>query len=313
MRLKPSYLLLGLLAMAAPACGSNPTGPPVGGGGYALEIRWLGDAPDSDVQASFATAATRIKAIITGGLSPVLLPNEFNISQCDSDITGFPDVPGQTVNGLIIYVLVEEIDGPGEVLGSAGPCLVREDDHFKPALGLMRLDEEDLASLASQGRLDALILHETLHVVGLGTIWADNDLVDMTDGANARFVGTAARDACRDQNGGVSTCAETVPVHSEGGIGSAYSHWRESTFASELMTPLLGAGAAPLSAMSIRSLADLGYQVSTSTAEAYAVGTGLMALGTAEPAVTPLALPTPRAPRFSVGRNGTMKPIGASR
>jgi hypothetical protein len=284
-----SSLLLGLLALAASACGSGKPTQPIIVEPYVLDIRWLGDEPDLSVRQAFGRAETRIQSIITGGLSPVLLPPDFNVEQCDPALTGFANVPEQTVEGLIIYVLVEEIDGPGDILGSAGPCLVRDMDMNKPALGIMRLDEEDLAALAAQGRLDALILHETLHVVGFGTVWEDNALVAGLNTPDAQFTGPNAREACANVNGGVNTCATTVPVHSEGGVGSAYAHWRETTFTNELMT--------------------LGYEVNVSSADAYAVAAGLRVAESNDAAAPPVELPAPRAPRFKLRPDGTMRPF----
>lgn len=303
--------LLGSVALVLAGCGSSTPSEPVEPD-YALEVRWLGDAPSAPTQLAFNRAVSRIKSIIVGGLTPVQLPADFNVEQCNAELTGYPDVPQQTVQGLIIYVLVEPIDGPGQVLGSAGPCLVRGENRNKPALGVMRLDQADLQSFSTQERLDALILHETLHVVGFGTIWTDNALLTGEDTPDARFVGAEARDACAEDMGGETTCATDVPVHSIDGEGSAYSHWRETIFMSELMTPFLQVGSAPLSAMSIRSLADLGYDVDASSADEFGVAAGLRAavMDDAGPAI---ALPEPLAPRFKLGANGTLTPLGRTR
>src|SRR5690606_6682753 len=110
-----------------------------------------------------------------------------------------------TIQGLDIYVRVQEIDGAGNVLGNAGPCLVRQSNNFKPALGVMRLDEADLENLTT-ARLDALILHEMLHVVGVGTVWSDNGLLVGDGTADARFSGAQARAACANVHGGTTAC-----------------------------------------------------------------------------------------------------------
>ena len=56
------------------------------------------------------------------------------------------------------------------------------------------------------------------------------------------------------------------------GQGSVDGHWRETEFDTELMTPAIDSGVAnPLSAMSIRSLEDLGYAVDPSHADAYSL------------------------------------------
>jgi hypothetical protein len=122
--LKPLSFLPLLAILAVPGCGSGtPTEPD--DNPYELEIRWLGDAPTAAVQQAFARARTRIESVVTGGVDPIGLPADFNLEECSASFAGYPDVPAETVPGLVIYVLVEAIDGANGVLGSAGPCLVR--------------------------------------------------------------------------------------------------------------------------------------------------------------------------------------------
>ena len=311
--MRPQFLtaLLIALPLFTAACGTkeSPTAPVIQPA-YDLKVRWLGAAPSAVIQQAFTRAETRIKAIIVGGLSPVLIPTDFNVSQCDAALTGYPNVPVETVKGILIYVLIKEIDGIGKVLGSAGPCLVRDQDRFKPALGIMRLDAADLQNFATQDRLDALILHEMLHVVGIGTIWTDNSLLIGDQTADSRFVGARARTACAEVHGGTTTCATNVPVHSADGTGSAYSHWRETTFTNELMTPFLNSGAVPLSEMSIQSLADIGYVVRTQTADAFGpLASNVMANALAAEAYPSVALPEPTRPRFTVSASGGLTPL----
>jgi hypothetical protein len=171
----------------------------------------------------------------------------------------------------------------------------------------MRLDEADVANLQSAGRLQTVVLHEMMHVLGFGTIWTDNGVIDTTDTEDARFLGSRARAACADLHAGGSNCATTVPVHSADGAGSKFSHWRESLFTNELMTPFLTSGATPMSAMTIQSLADLGYVVSTSTAQPFTVsGTFLRASLMAEEVGVALAEPT--LPRYQVTDRGELVP-----
>lgn len=297
-------LAVPLFLSTALACGGKaaPTAPV--SSEYDLNLTWLGTPPSAAIQASFTRASARIRGIVVGGLTPVSLPEGFtNVSQCDANLTGFPDVPEGAIDGLDIYVRVQEIDGAGNVLGNAGPCLVRQADNYKPALGVMRLDEADLASL-STARLDALILHEMLHVVGIGTVWSDNALLigDGTD--DARFIGAQARSACADVHGGTTTCATNVPVHSADGAGSAYSHWRETIFGTELMTPFLNGTVIPLSEMTIRSLADMGYVVSTASADTYSLVAALRVA--AEDDEPPIALGEPLRPRFATTGAGDL-------
>lgn len=289
--------------------GSGPTDPV---SDYSLVIRYLGTAPNATIQQAFSRARTRIGGIITAAVPPTSLPVDFtNVVQCDANLTGYPDVERDVIQGLVIYVAVIPIDGAGQVLGNAGPCLVRTASQNQPALGVMRLDVADLANL-SASRLDALVLHEMLHVVGLGTTWADNGLLAGDGTADARFTGPLARTACVNIALGTTTCAVDVPVHSADGEGSAYAHWRESVFTNELMTPFLGAGSSPLSAMSIQSLADMGYEVSTSPADPFTLASGLR-LAEPEDGPAPIVLPAPLRPRFGISAAGTLVTLPSNR
>jgi hypothetical protein len=60
-----------------------------------------------------------------------------------------------------------------------------------------------------------------------------------------------------------------VPVEGDGGPGTALAHWHETTFKNELMTGFLSGQAQPLSAMTVNSLIDLGYQVNKNSAETF--------------------------------------------
>lgn len=296
---------------AATGCSKSDPVPPTLNSEYDLELRWLGTPPEGLTLEAFNDAATVVRGIIVGGLSSVGLPRNFtNVSQCDASLSGFPDVPRDPIPGLVIYIRLQAIDGVGGTLGSAGPCLVRQDSQGSlPALGVMRLDEADVANLLNNGRLGAVILHEMLHVVGFGTVWFDNQMLDTTLATDARFLGTRARAACADLHAGGSNCATTVPVHSTDGAGSRHSHWRESLFTNELMTPFLNNVAVnPLSAMTIQSLADLGYVVSTTPAQPFTVaGTMLRTMADAESEPL-LRFAEPMRPRYSIDVNGDLVP-----
>lgn len=61
-------------------------------------------------------------------------------------------------------------------------------------------------------------------------------------------------------------------IYSGSGSGSIDSHWLESLFDNELLTPALNFGRAnPLSRMSLRSFEDLGYAIDPSYAETYSI------------------------------------------
>lgn len=302
---KTRSVALLLIVFAAAGCGgSSTTGPPVQLPNYQIEIRYLGTQPSLGVRSAIDRSVARIQSIIVGGVNPVALPAGFrNVSQCDATLQGYPDMPTGPIPGLVIYVRVQAIDGVAGVLGNAGPCLVRLADNRKPALGVMRLDEADLSAMLASGRLDALVLHELLHVVGFGTVWDGNGMVTGLGTEDARYIGNLARAACAIEMGGAVLCASSVPVHSADGAGAAYSHWRESDFTVELMTPFLNAGTLPLSVMTAQSLADMGYLVDLDGVDVFTLPATPSLIAAREDAVE---LASPVSPRYGISADGEL-------
>ena len=238
---------------------------------YALEVRWNGAVPSLEVQAAFADAVTRIRSLIVGPQEGVLFSN-FNANGCVSGLT-----LNETIPGLVIFATIELIDGPGGVLGSAGPCYVRQSNQLT-AVGRMRFDSADLNNMVANGSIGSVILHEMLHVIGVGTLWVTKGLrIGTAPGSTPIFTGLLARTACIDDHAGTAFCSAGVPAEdclnltNNCGAGTINSHWKESVFRTELMTGFLNAGVNPFSKMTIQSLADLDYEVNISGADPYTV------------------------------------------
>jgi len=178
-----------------------------------------------------------------------------------------PDV--MTSLGLIDDVIIEAsgvpIDGPGGILGQAGPTEVRTGSYL-PACGIMEFDSADLAALEAGGQLDEVIIHEMGHVLGFGVIWDYLGLISGAGGADPRFLGAGAT-AQYEAIFGVSE--GSVPVENTGGSGTRDSHWRESVLDNELMTGWINAGLNPLSSITVASFADMGYDVNLGAADPF--------------------------------------------
>ena len=234
-------------------------------GPFDLELQWL-TAADPAVQQAFADAEERWEAIVTGDL-----PDDYALIPAYS-CGGNPDVD-RPLDDLLIFVTITPIDGPGGVLGQAGPCYYHDVGGL-PAIGSMFFDEEDLASLAQSGQLEAVVLHEMGHVLGFGTHWSALGLLAdpvLQGGTDPHFTGPLAT-AEFDAAGGAGYVASAkVPVEDLYGPGTADGHWRESVFFAELMTGLHDFGGTPLSAISIASLADLGYAVDGTQADPFSL------------------------------------------
>jgi hypothetical protein len=236
---------------------------------YDIDIRFYGASMTPDQQQLFQNAAARISAIITGDIIDAdARGGTVNPSQCGVD--GQQNL-NEIIDDVLIYASIQAIDGPGKVLAQAGPCFIRgtaNGDHT--AVGIMEFDSADLNTLTGGGSLQDVITHEMMHVVGIGTLWTDRNLVVDAGTANPRYTGGNGIAGCQS-TGGTIACSATVPVENTGGSGTADSHWRESTFNSELMTGFLDAGAVPISLITIGALEDLGFVVNEAAADTYMI------------------------------------------
>jgi hypothetical protein len=217
---------------------------------YKIEVRFLGGLSTKQKNA-FKKAADRWTRVITGDLPSVLVGTE-------------------VIDDLLIEARGMAIDGPGRVLGQAGPTSLRPANAgasaFLPATGIMAFDTADLANMEADGTLVDVITHEMGHVIGFGTIWDLKGLIVGAGTQNPRFTGINARRAYGQLRG---TSATPVPVENTGGAGTRDGHWRESVFRNELMSGFISQAHNPLSKVTVASLQDLGYKVNLNAAEAF--------------------------------------------
>jgi hypothetical protein len=189
------------------------------------------------------------------------------------------DLPDVTVNGRVIDDLeitatAPYIDGPYGVLGQAGPDALRTTGSRLPYTGSMEFDSADLAMMQADGTFEGVILHEMAHVIGIGSLWQSKGLLQNIYTTNPIYVGANALREYRQLAG--NQAATGVPVENTGGPGTALGHWRESVFATELMTGYAEAAgtAMPISRMTVGSLQDMGYVVDYTKADPYVLPAG---------------------------------------
>jgi hypothetical protein len=182
---------------------------------------------------------------------------------------------GETVDDIVIFASVESIDGPGQILGQAGPCAIRPTGRRFPVLGVMIFDSADVADLESAGEFGLVIQHEMGHVLGYGTRWTG--LLVGANGSDPHFVGAQALAAFDRVGGAAYAAGAKVPVENCCGSGTRNSHWRESVFQNELMTGFLDSGSNPLSVVTTASMGDLGYLVNYAASDAYILSLALRA------------------------------------
>ena len=220
-------------------------------GDFDIELVLLDDFTESEKNV-LQYVARRWMAVITEDLP------DYEFSEGWSGRCGSQSIEisaGDRIDDLRIYVKKEQLSVG--TLGFGGPMVVREATHL-PVLGCMGLD-------LSHANLLITGLHEIAHVLGVGALWTELGYFQNPSDADQHFNGPLAI-AAFDAAGGRDYSGAKVPV--EGG------HWRGSVFGDELMTPT-GTGA--LSAITVQSLADLGYVVDITQADPYTLPAAVQA------------------------------------
>jgi len=210
-------------------------------------VRFLGGLSDAQ-QAAFDTAAARWAQIISADVPAVV-------------------IDGETIDDVRIDADGVSIDGPGAILGRAGPVDLRPGS-FIPATGVMSFDSADLEQMEDDGSLVSVIVHEMGHVLGFGTIFDRLGLILGAGGPDPEFTGENAAREYADLLGGAAR-PRSVPLANVGGPGTRDGHWREEVFHHELMTGFLDAGGNPISRLTIGAFEDLGYSVDYARADGY--------------------------------------------
>lgn len=230
----------GLAKKAAPAAATP----------FTIEVRFAGGLNKKQKNA-FKAAADRWVTVIVGDVPSV-------------------NVDGEIIDDVVIMAQGSAIDGPGKILGQAGPTHVRPANAgkfaFIPAKGVMAFDTADLAAMESKGTLNDVITHEMGHVLGIGTIWKVKKLLTGEGTTNPLFTG---KQAAKEYGALLGKKGQAVPVENMGGPGTRDSHWREAVFHNELMTGFVGAAGNPMSRLTVGSLQDMGYVVNLDKAEPF--------------------------------------------
>ena len=149
-------------------------------------------------------------------------------------------------------------------------CGFRESSRL-PVFGSIFLDIEGVP----EGHVDDVVLHHLGHMLGFGLSWGELDLLRNpswnNEGADTHFTGRMAN-AAFVAAGGANYAGRKVPVENYWENGTVDYHWRKAVFGTELMGPRLDQHVAdPLSAITIQSLADIGYTVNLTEADRYIV------------------------------------------
>lgn len=191
------------------------------------------------------------------------------------------DFRKDVLDDLLLMVATVDLDNGPRAGSTLTYCGYRESSKL-PLIGALKLDIDRVP----EGDVNEMILHGLGHLLGLSAYsWERLDLLrnpsHHNPGADTHFVGPRAI-AAFVSAGGASYQGAKVPVENDPNHGTVDDHWRESVFGNELMTTNLAAGTDYLSAITIQSLADIGYTVNLEEADRFVVGASSSASASAE-------------------------------
>ncbi len=240
--------------------------PPRPEGDFNIELVFT-DAFSENQKKVLQYVARRWMAVIQDDLPDYELTRGWS-GQCGGQAYEIP--PGERIDDLRIYMTTFEGDG---AVGWGGPRLLRDETHL-PVVGCMGFDLKR-ANLLITG------LHEIGHVLGFGTVWAELGFYQNPRGGDEHFSGPLAI-AAFDDAGGRGYTGKKVPLDDP-------AHWRVPELSGELMVPH---GGGSLSAITVQSMADLGYGVDVAQADPY------MMPGAASKAVAKITVSGPVGPAY---------------
>ena len=222
---------------------------------YNIQIDFVGEWSD-DLKSVFKKAADYLASLVSEGISSAI------------------DASGNLYSDLTITADLANIDGTGGILGQAGPTAIWTASELT-AFGEMTFDQADADDYNSKNLFDDIVLHEMMHVMGIGTLWNYNNLVSTIvvddndtkkptdDIVDSVYTGAAANSSFML----LTNSDAFLFVETDGGAGTAGGHWDEETYLDELMTGYIGHrnqdgtydSTNYLSDWSVASLVDLGY------------------------------------------------------
>ena len=109
-----------------------------------------------EFQMAFIMAAARWDEVIVGDLEDI------PVTQADKDASTCDNIP-DVIDDVHICATIAPNDGVGNILGSAAPELVRQNDpaapdFFLPTVGTMTFDSDDVAMLVADGTFEDVIV-----------------------------------------------------------------------------------------------------------------------------------------------------------
>ena len=257
--------------------------PPFRVGDFDIELVFLDDHFTGKQKRVIRYAARRWMSIIREDLPDYTFTQGWS-GACGDQSYEIPS--GERIDDLRIYVKGGDLEEG--IVGRGGPRVLRKTN--LPVTGCVQFDVE---VAKATGYFLTTGVHEIGHVLGIGTLW-DNFI--RKPSGDTHFNGPQAI-AAFDDAGGRGYAGAKVPVEKSDG-----SHWRASVLGGEVMRA--GGFRPALSAITLQTLADLGWVVDVTQANPYTLPD---AAAKASAKIT--ALPTHAEPELSCGVGEQREPI----
>lgn len=235
---------------------------------FDIEVRFLGQRLSGEQKATVLNATARVSKLITSPFAPVRVDVPAN--SCDQ---GIPRLK-ERMTRFVIFVTVKPLDE--DLYGESGPCELH-DGSYLPIYASIFLNSKVLKDLPRVDLLDTMV-HETLHALGVGTLWDAEARVSINGesdgknfvrkkGATSYYTGPKALAAYRKLGGR----GNGIPLDPDAG------HWAGNVVCSEILSGAAGdylGRVNPVGPLTLAALQDLGYDVDVEAADRYALPRG---------------------------------------
>lgn len=223
---------------------------------FGVNVKRIGGNLSRPLYTSIVKVQERLESIVIADL-----PGVYNYStklKCYNEEDLRP-VKHILVDDLLVYINFNNVTG----VAAGGPCYMNP----IPRVGMVSFNwglfngwntgSPDLETF------EAILTHEVLHVMGIGTLWK-KFLLPVNVTSPEFYNGTNGVAAFR----GTLRGSGLPKVDTD--FGGHGTHWDECTYGDEAMTPVLDLPA-PVSVMTCGALSDLGYTVNTSACDTWKV------------------------------------------
>ena len=226
----------------------------------------------SEQRTAIRAGLERWAAVLVNDLPDQPFPNGHVPSHHCVDLKVLEIAAGSTVDDVLLGIGIERDQ---ELLFRSATCQIRS-TRPRPLLLYLGIGEGHLASFEPPA-LTGFVVHTVGHLLGFGSSWGGdvwNRLRDRGEGVDTHFPDPQTVSAF-DAAGGLSwDGGSKVPVENRGESWLTDRHWRNSVMGDEVMSSehhIHAAAGLPLSAITVQSMATLGYEVDVTMADPYTV------------------------------------------